>query len=289
MDLWLEKLGPSDLPGTSLQVIPNGAFEEPSSLASVFLRAMGCDLFLRMAQRAGSMFDQDEARSLKLQVVDEIIEAEQAREPSEKLAATSNDNPLAVWLNYLLYHLSLTNPGRERATKIEPDPFSLSLLALDQLLKHGRPRKSDRSVSDVRALRFRVAMSFPGEKRTYVSSVVEALRPSLPPDSVFYDFDYQAQLARPNLDSLLLEIYRTRSDLIVVFVSSDYAEKHWCGLEWRAVRDMIKSKQDEQLMFVRFDDTPIEGLLSIDGYIDARTLGPTDLAEMILDRLRTAT
>lgn len=249
------------------------------------IEGVGCELFIRMAQRAGSIFDSNEVRSLRIKMLNEVMEKDRARDDFSKPVSVSNDNPVAIWLNYLLYHLSLINPGRERARKIQPDPFTLSLMALERLMLDLSPGKVDRSTGDVRSLKFRVAMSFPGEKRAFVSQVVEALRPELPPDSIFYDFDYQAQLARPNLDSLLVDIYRNRSDLVVVYLSEEYAQKEWCGLEWRSIRDLIKAKKDDQLMYFRFDDASIDGVLSIDGYVDARKQTPIEVAGMIIQRL----
>jgi hypothetical protein len=243
------------------------------------------DLFVRMAQRAGSLFDEEEARLISTRVADEILRREQAEHPSVKPTSVANTNPLAIWLNYLLYHLSMTHPGRERANKIEPDPFSLSLLALERLATDLTIGKIDRSTRLLKEIRFKAAMSFPGEKRAYVAEVVNALRPILGLDAIFYDHDYQAQLARPNLDTLLQRIYRKQSELIVVFLCAEYANKQWCGLEWRAVRDIIKSKEDDRVMFVRFDDAPVDGVFSIDGYIDARSFGAQDVARFITTRL----
>jgi hypothetical protein len=250
------------------------------------LEGEGCELFLRMALRAGALFDEDEASRLKTNVVSELLDTERKRHSPAKPTAVTNNNPLALWLNYLLYHLSMTNPGRERAQRIQPDPFTLSLLALERLFTQRTIEKVDRSVQSLAGLQFKVAMSFPGEKRHYVSAVVDEIRSRLPADSIFYDYDYQAQLARPNLDVLLQDIYRNRSDLVVVFLCEKYAEKQWCGLEWRAIRDLIKSKKDNQLMLVRFDDAQIEGVFSIDGYIDARNHDPRQLAEFILQRVQ---
>ncbi len=179
----------------------------------------------------------------------------------------------------------MTNPGRERAHSIEPDPFSLSLLALERLASDQTIGKVDRSTRKLADIKFRVAMSFPGEKRLYVSQVVDALRTPLGADAVFYDYDYQAQLARPNLDTLLQEIYQNRCDLIVVFLCAEYAKKQWCGLEWRAIRDIIKSKQDDRVMLVRFDDAKVEGVFSIDGYIDAQSFSPSEVAQFTVERL----
>lgn len=249
------------------------------------LEGEGCELFLRMAGRAGSIFDANENRYLKSEMLSEIISADQFRNNISKPVAVSNDNPVAIWLNYLLYHLSMISPGRNRAKKIQPDPFALSLLVLERLLQDFLPGKVDRSAGDVRSIKFRAAMSFPGESRAFVSQVVDVLRAELPEDSIFYDFDYQAQLARPNLDLLLMDIYRNRSDLVVVYLSAEYAQKEWCGLEWRSIRDLIKAKKDDQLMYVRFDDAPVDGVLSIDGYVDARNRDPVEIARMIIERL----
>jgi hypothetical protein len=252
------------------------------------LEGEGCELFVRMAQRAGAMFDEAEASLLKSLMVQETLDVELKRRAPAKPTAASNDNPLALWLNYLLFHLSLTNPGRERAQRIDPDPFTLSLLALERLYSERSIEKVDRSVKPLSALQFKVAMSFPGERRQYVSATVTALRPHLPPDSIFYDYDYQAQLAKPNLDVLLQDIYRNKADLIVIFLCEEYAEKQWCGLEWRTIRDLIKHKNDDQIMFVRFDDAPVEGVLSLDGYVDARVHSPEKLAEFIRQRIQTS-
>ena len=95
---------------------------------------------------------------------------------------------------------------------------------------------SRRSV-DIEHHRFEVALSFPGEQRDYVDRVAEELDHVLGADACFYDRFYEAQLARPNLDVLLHEIYGERSGLVVVFVCAEYDEKLWCGIEWRRIRE----------------------------------------------------
>jgi hypothetical protein len=70
----------------------------------------------------------------------------------------------------------------------------------------------------------------------------------------------------------------------VVFLCEEYAQKQWCGLEWRAIRDIIKAKEDK-VMFVRFDDGAVDGVFSIDGYIDARRFSEKEVAGFIMQRL----
>jgi hypothetical protein len=249
------------------------------------IEGLGTNLFVRMAKRAGALFNETESRTIKSRIVNEI-QAEELKENPKCMPTTGvNDNPLAIWLNYLLFYLSRTYPSREISTRIEPDLFTLSLLALEQLYIEPTIEKSDKSTTDVCKINFKVAVSFPGEKRKYVSRVVDVLRSTLGPDKVFYDFDFQAQIARPNADTLLQNIYHKQTDLIVIFLCEEYGEKQWCGLEWRSIRDLIKSKQDNRIMFVKFDRAEIDGLFSIDGYVDATKFKAKEVAKFILERL----
>lgn len=243
------------------------------------------DKFVRMAKRAGALFNQEESFSFNTRIANQIREEELKKDPKSMPSIVANSNPLAIWLNYLLFYLSKTYPNREFSNRIEPDVFTLSLLALEQLSKELIMEKANKSIKDISEINFRVSVSFPGEKRNYVSNVVDVLRNELGENKVFYDLDYQSQIARPNADALLQNIYHKQSDLIVVFLCKEYEEKEWCGLEWRGVKDLIKSRKDEKIMFVKFDQAEISGLFSIDGYIDALKFKETEVAKFILERL----
>ena len=259
-------------------------------LRGAALTAMGViegpevSLFVRMAKRAGNLFNKKETELIKYRVLNELSEKLKKNENFKSVSVSNNDE-LAIWLNYIIYHMSLDNPQRNHFFTIGLDPFSLSLLSLEHLLEQHEIGKIDKSTTNIRDIKFKVALSFPGEKRAYVSQVAHLLRSQLGADTVFYDYDYQAQLARPNLDTLLQDIYLNNSELIVVFLCSEYSEKEWCGLELRVIRDIIKSKQDERIMFVRFDDSHIEGVFSIDGYIDAIKFIPEKVSDFIIERI----
>jgi hypothetical protein len=134
--------------------------------------------------------------------------------------------------------------------------------------------------------RFLVAFSFAGEHRGYVSDVDQYLCKHLRADQVFYDRRFQAELARLNLDTYLQSIYRHQSKLIVLCVSADYAKKDWPGLEWRAIRDIIKQRDAADIMPFRFDGGDLQGFFSTDGYIDARHYSPEEAGRLILERLQ---
>ena len=133
--------------------------------------------------------------------------------------------------------------------------------------------------------RFQVALSFPGEQRAYVAQVANALAERLGREQVFYDEWYTAELARPNLNKYLQDLYHQQAELIVPFLCADYERKEWCGLELRAILDLLKQRQDQAIMPLRFDDSSVDGFLSIDGYIDLRQYTPEQTAAFILQRI----
>ncbi len=133
---------------------------------------------------------------------------------------------------------------------------------------------------------FDVALSFPGESRSLVEPIAIELERTLGPNTYFYDSNYTSQLARPSLDTLLQDIYRNRSKLIVVFLSSDYQRKEWCGVEFRVVKEIIMSQGHGKIMFVRLDDGAVEGVFKTDGYVDARKFSPEDIAAFIQERVK---
>jgi len=132
---------------------------------------------------------------------------------------------------------------------------------------------------------FEVGLSFPGEIRNTVEEVARHLEGLLGPHSYFYDFNYQSQLARPGLDTFIQGIYRNRSRLIVVFLSADYQRKNWCGIEFRAIREIIAEREHDKIMFVRTDDGAVEGVFATDGYIDARKYDSAAIAGFIAERV----
>jgi hypothetical protein len=131
---------------------------------------------------------------------------------------------------------------------------------------------------------FDVALSFPGEIRALVEQIALELERRIGPNSYFYDGNYVSQLARPSLDTLLQDIYRNRSKLVVVFLGADYQKKDWCGIEFRAIKEIILERDHKRIMFVRTDDGPVDGVFKTDGYLDARRFSAADIATFIHER-----
>lgn len=134
--------------------------------------------------------------------------------------------------------------------------------------------------------RFAVALSFSGKDRDFVQKVVYALRNELARPDIFYDKYYQSELTRLDLDIYLQDLYAKQAELVVVFLSEGYEKADWCGLEWRAVRALIKRRAGHAVMPISLDDTTIAGLLSIDSPFSAKNKDPELIADLILERLR---
>lgn len=239
--------------------------------------------FLRMAKRAGNVFSEKEVEKMKKMTLDELIDQDKSE---GKPVFVVNGNPIAVWLNFILYHSSISHPKQFTKTVVDIDPFAESLKAIDHLLENGTIARGQHPLFRLESIRFKVALSFPGEKREFVHQIASHLTEKLGLNTVFYDMDYQAHLARPNLDLLLQKIYRDNADLIVVFLCKEYDDKEWCGLEWRAIREIIKTRNDSGIMLFRFDDADVKGIFSIDGYIDLRQISPDQAALYILERVQ---
>lgn len=133
--------------------------------------------------------------------------------------------------------------------------------------------------------RFRVALSFPGEKRDYVSRVADALAEKLGRDAVFYDKWHEDDESYINFRVDLESNYHAQADLVVPFLCKDYAQKEWCGIEWRAILDLITRRPDI-IMPLRFDMTKIVGLYeTVDRHLDVSNLSSSEAAKKILARL----
>lgn len=136
--------------------------------------------------------------------------------------------------------------------------------------------------------RFEIALSFPGESRTVVGAVAAILADKFTEERVLYDEYHDAEFAAPDLDLYLPPLYRNDSELIVVFLCSEYAAKRWCNLEWRQIRQMIATADARRIMLVsfgKFGDIPELGIVEGDGKLTITGKSPEIIAQKILKRL----
>lgn len=135
------------------------------------------------------------------------------------------------------------------------------------------------------AKRFRVALSFAGEKRDFVSKVAEILARRFGEPSILYDKYYEAEFSRSDLAFYLPDLYEKEAELVVAVLCPDYDSKEWCGLEWNAIYGLLKKRRTEEVMLTRFGRVEGKGLRGLAGYTDLDDLTPEQAATLIMERL----
>lgn len=187
--------------------------------------------------------------------------------------------------------LELNDGDRERSTPASSNSFYTEVARMLRLNSRTTAMPRDTLLktlpSRLEDMFFDVALSFPGSHRTLVEQIHGELRALASDISIFYDFQFQSQLARSDLDIVLQRVYEKQSLLLVVFFSQSYAKSEWCGLEWRVIRDLIKKRNSERILLVKLEDVELAGLFSIDGYIDSKTHTAQEIAKAIFERLGT--
>ena len=133
--------------------------------------------------------------------------------------------------------------------------------------------------------RFRIALSFTGEKRGFVADVARILAAKFSEDKILYDKYHEAEFARPDLAFHLPKLYNDNADLVVAVLCNDYEKKEWCGLEWSAIYGRIKKREVKEVMLCRFDRVEGAGLYGLSGFLDLDTITPEQAATRILERL----
>lgn len=105
---------------------------------------------------------------------------------------------------------------------------------------------------------FEVALSFAGEDRQYVRQVASFLRAS--GVRVFYDEFEQVKLWGKDLVETLDEVFRLRSEFVIMFVSIAYKQNEWARHERRSALAAALQSKREYVLPARFDETELDGM-----------------------------
>lgn len=171
--------------------------------------------------------------------------------------------------------------------------FDQWLLAEGERLECERGGKvSDRAMLDTLSIAqtprlshydFDIAVSFAGEDREIVQPYCNLLSSS--GLRVFYDRYEQVGLWGANLYDKLDEVYRTKAQFCVIFISTYYATKVWTNHERKSAQARALQENREYVLPVRLDDTEIPGIPATIGYIDLREISVERLAEMTIQKI----
>lgn len=136
--------------------------------------------------------------------------------------------------------------------------------------------------------RFAIAFSFPGEHRGYVEQVANALLPAFGGESgksrIFYDAWHEEEVVGYAANRRLQKIYAEQSDLIVPFYCQEYLQKPWCGVELRAIEELLFKQEFDRVLPFRFDMVEVPSSFQTDIFPLVNTRPPADTARLILER-----
>ena len=133
--------------------------------------------------------------------------------------------------------------------------------------------------------KFHVALSFAGEDRAYVEAVAKALQAE--GVDVFYDKFEEADLWGKDLYTHLSDVYQNRALFTVIFVSDAYSKKLWTNHERKSAQARAFSESHEYILPAVFDESvEVPGLLRTTGHIALIGRSTTELAELIIEKLR---
>ena len=134
----------------------------------------------------------------------------------------------------------------------------------------------------------------PFDFRQVVKPVADLMKASCGNDEgkVLYDQYHQGVFARYGLDDYLPEEYWL-CELVVVFFCKDYAEKHWCCLEWKTIQGLVKDpNQRHRVMFLWRGERNDEVLKSLeldwerDGFLPIDEFKPEEIWDKIYRRYK---
>lgn len=133
---------------------------------------------------------------------------------------------------------------------------------------------------------FDVAVSFAGEDRNYVATVVKALKARQ--ISVFYDEDFTSEMLGENLVDYLQDVYRRRAQFALIFISRHYLERTWTRHERQSAQDRALNQSTPYILPIQLDDSELPGLHSTIGHLDARLVGVDEIVDAVEGRLGAA-
>ncbi len=200
---------------------------------------------------------------------------------------------------YFDSHKSHFSPGIERllAAHAKLSHFGISFLdvkasapererpAVQQAPPTAVRQATRQPVTQDRAFRYDVAMSFAGSERPKAEALAKYLRDA--GLEVFYDNFYPEQLWGKDLAALFDRIYRKESRFCLMFVSAEYATRIWTTHERRsALARMVQEKGDEYILPIKVDDTDLDGLPPTIGYLSLANYSMDQIGTLLLKKLR---
>jgi GTPase SAR1 family protein len=161
------------------------------------------------------------------------------------------------------------------------DEFNIIIEKLYGILSVKRSETSVKK-KEAKKIEFDVALSFAGEQRKYVKEVATILASK--GIKVFYDEFYESHLWGKNLAEYLKEVYYSRSNYCIMFISKEYLSKMWPAHERKCATARDIEKFGEYILPVVFNEVQVPGMDPAKKYLSANKYTPREIAEMFIEK-----
>lgn len=207
--------------------------------------------------------------------------------PEAVIAFLGNDSELdklitssSAHVRRRLSHYYRVHRGRGGMFDSSADSKSFTQLLKDTAAWHAK-FLSEYSYSP--RYQYDVALSFAGEDRMTADSLAHSMKAASL--NVFFDDFEKANLWGKDLFTTLHEVYSQQARYCIMLISKAYAEKVWTVHERRAAQERALNERDnEYLLPIRIDDTPLPGLPRTIAYLDA-SMGAEKITGLFLEKL----
>jgi len=128
-----------------------------------------------------------------------------------------------------------------------------------------------------------VALSFAGEDRAVAEKFASLLIAKN--IKVFYDEHEAAELSGKDLIARIAEIFRTKAQYCVMFISQYYPLEKWTKAERTSVQEHALRDADEYILPIQLDDTVVPGITETNGYRDFRQHSGESIVNLLEKKL----
>lgn len=256
----------------SLQYLRN-AYELAKSEGSMLFRAILSNILYSLAIDAGLEDHNSQTKGCIMDFCLFLPDIKVGLQNGPKFCPECTEIIKRKSANYLLNLVDKIHSNEENIASIDKEITKTIML-------RGESYKKDSYGFD-----YDVAISYAAKDLEYAEQLATELKGR--GVKVFFDKFEKDKLWGTDLLISLKELYRLRAKFCVIFMSKNYIESKWTGVELRAALAREFEEDRDYILPIKLDGTEVNGILPTKGYIDWFQEGLKNICEIIISKLET--
>lgn len=135
---------------------------------------------------------------------------------------------------------------------------------------------------ETRKHKYDIAISYANEQKSYVKKLAEALLNHHM--RIFADFLEPNRFWGEDLPTELRKIYHDECKYILIILSKEYAQKGFSQFEGKVASE--RHITGDKFFVIKYDDVTLPWLNTSIGYIDSSAYNETELAALLVDKIK---